>query len=183
MNEKPTRKKNRLDGHDYSQAGAYFVTICVKDRHELLGEIVGDGQVHPVQSKLSDIGRLVEREINRVQSIRKECSVDTFVIMPNHIHLIVRITVVDVGDDCHRPEDTRNTQIASRADCHPPLRKSLPNMVQGLKGAVTRQLGFSIWQRAYHDHIIRSQNDYARIAEYIDNNPACWTEDMYYIKH
>jgi len=53
-------------------------------------------------------------------------------------------------------------------------------MVQGLKGAVTRQIGFSLWQRSYHDHIIRNKEDYQRIWQYIDENPLKWTEDRYY---
>jgi REP element-mobilizing transposase RayT len=176
MNEKTTRKKTRLDGYEYSQEGAYFVAVCSKDRAELFGEIK-DGKI-----TLSDIGRVIECEINKVQSIRKECSVDVYAIMPNHVHLIVKITNVVVRDYGNRPVDIRKTHDARRADCHPPLQRSLSNMMQGVKGAVTRIIGFSPWQRSYHDHIIRNHREYIKIAEYIKNNPAQWTEDMYYIE-
>ena len=164
--ELPVRKKIRLDGYDYSQAGYYFVTICVKGGHEILGEITND------QIILNEYGLVVTQEIQNIPVIRKECFVIKFVIMPNHIHLIVQL----VGDDGNRPGTER------RADCHPPLRKSVSNMVQGFKGAVTRQIGFSIWQRSFHDHIIRNEAEYRRICQYIDENPARWVEDRHYVK-
>jgi REP element-mobilizing transposase RayT len=163
--EFPVRKPLRLSGYDYSRTGYYFVTICVKDRQEILGKI--DHQ----QIKLSKYGNIVKQEIENTSKIRKECIIDKFIVMPNHIHLIVQI----VGDDGNRPDE-------KRADCHQPLRKSIPNMVQGLKGAVTRKIGLSFWQRSYHEHIIRNEDEYKRIWQYIDENPAKWHEDRYYIR-
>jgi len=167
VSDLPTRKPNRLKNYDYSQNGAYFITICVKGKHEMLGEIVNG------QAMLSEYGFVVKGEIENIPSIRKECIIENYVVMPNHIHIIVRI----VGDDGNRPADTG---CLHRADCHPPLRKSVSNMVQGFKGAVTRQIGFSFWQRSFHDHIIRNEVDYNRISAYIDNNPARWHEDCFY---
>jgi len=166
------RKNMRLTGYDYSQNGAYFVTICVKDGHEMLGKIKNG------QSVLNEYGLVVKKEIENIPTIRKECMIEKYVIMPNHLHLIVRIT--HVGDDGNRPDAPRADCAVPRADYHPPLRKSIPNMVQGLKGAVTRKIGFSFWQRSYHDHIIRNEADYLRIWQYIDENPAKWEEDRYY---
>ncbi|MCL2247878.1 MAG: hypothetical protein FWC13_01260 [Oscillospiraceae bacterium] len=90
MSEKPTRRKNRLDGYDYSQEGAYFVTVCVKDRQELLGEIatVGANCVRPL---LSDIGKITESEINKMSTIFDGVHVNCYVIMPNHVHMIILI--------------------------------------------------------------------------------------------
>jgi REP element-mobilizing transposase RayT len=196
MNNCPTRKPNRLRHYDYSRNGAYFVTVCVKDGRELLGRIVGDDGNRPVYTEsgiavgddgnrpvyieLSKYGKIVETEIKNIPLIRKEIRIDHYVIMPNHVHMIACITRdegnrpaytepggIAVGDDGNRPEN-------QRADCHPPLRKSIPNMVQGFKGAVTRRIGFSIWQRSYNDHIIRNEEDYNRVAEYIGNNPRTW---------
>jgi len=93
--------------------------------------------------------------------------------MPNHIHILVCI----VGDDGNRPANVAD----QRADCHPPLQKSIPNMVQGFKGAVTRRIGFSIWQRSYYDHIIRNEKEYQKIWKYIDDNPLKWELDEYYV--
>jgi len=189
----PDRKPNRLKSYDYSQNGCYFITICVKDRREMLGNVL-DGQII-----LSKYGRTVKREIDNISAIRKECIVENFVVMPNHIHMIVRIT--DVGDDGNRPAEPRsdchpplresipndvgddgNRPAEPRSDCHPPLRESIPNMVQGFKGAVTRQIGFSLWQRSFHDHIIRNNADYLDIWKYIDENPVKWDEDCFYPK-
>ena len=158
----PVRKSNRLKDYDYSQAGYYFITICVSDGNDLLGDIVAG------QLSLSEYGKTVKLEIEKIPTVRKECIIQKYVVMPNHIHMIVQI----VGDDGNRP--------AERADCHLPLQKSISNMVQGLKGAVTRRLGFSIWQRSFHDHIIRDEAEYQRIWLYIDENPQRWNEDCYY---
>ena len=105
--------------------------------------------------------------------------------MPNHLHMIVRISAV--RDDGNRPAVTQTLYAApwadcaaARADCHPPLRKSIPNMVQGLKGAVAREIGFSLWQRSYHDHIVRDEDDYQKVWRYIEENPAKWAEDKFY---
>jgi REP element-mobilizing transposase RayT len=181
VKELPQRKQTRLKDYDYSRNGAYFITLCVKDHAKLLCEIVNG------HSELTKYGRVVEHEINNIPLIRKECVVDTFVIMPNHIHLIVQIVV---GGDGNRPvlpkwakqERQAEQEQEQRADCHPPLRrKSVSNMVQGLKGAVARRVGFSFWQRSFHDHIIRDERDYNRIAEYIETNPQNWQDDCYYM--
>jgi len=137
------RKSIRLKDYDYSSTGDYFVTICVKDGHMMLGEINNGKMI------LNGYGNTVKYEIENIHLIRKECIVEKYVIMPNHLHLIVQI----VGDDGNRPSETYD----NRVDCHQPLRRSIPNMVQGLKGAVTRRIGFSLWQRSYHDHIIRDE--------------------------
>ena len=112
-----------------------------------------------------------KREIENLSTIRKECVIDKFIIMPNHIHLILQII---------QPEN--RSAVHNRADCHPPLRESVSNMVQGLKGAVTREIEFSPWQRSFYDHVIRDEFDYNRIVEYIENNPANWVNDCLYVR-
>jgi REP element-mobilizing transposase RayT len=103
--------------------------------------------------------------------------VDRFVIMPNHIHM-----VIIVGDGLARPARVARSanpdpsQTTGRASPSP----TLGNIVGGFKSSVSRLCGFPIWQRSYHDHIIRNEQDYVRIAEYIDNNPANWKQDCFY---
>lgn len=172
MSDLPRRKPNRLKAYDYSQNGAYFVTICAKDRHEIFGRIINGELV------LNEYGMIVQDEIELIPKIRKECLIRYYVIMPNHIHLMVQIAAV--GDDGNRSVDGNRTVDDVRADCHPPLRKTVSNMVQGFKGAVSRKIGYSIWQRSFHDHIVRNQDDYNRIAEYIENNPTRWEQDCFY---
>jgi len=125
---------------------------------------------------LSEYGCIVGNEIESIPQVRKECVIDKYVIMPNHIHLIVRI----VGDDGNRPETAKSRSNCALRRRPSALQRSLPNMIQGFKGAVTRQIGVSIWQRSYHDHIIRNADSYERIACYIEQNPATWQDDCYY---
>ena len=158
MNRMPARKRIRLDKYDYSQRGAYFVTICVKDKHELLGTIdVGANCVRP---HLSDYGKIVDKEISALPMIYDFVDIDKYVIMPNHIHMII---VLD--------SDGR-TQFAP----------TISRIVKQFKGSITKQIGFSPWQKSFHDHIIRNKDDYRRICKYIEDNPMLWTEDCYYTK-
>ena len=88
-------------------------------------------------------------------------TIDAFVIMPNHIHLIIAIRSPDGGVRAPRP-----THLSS--------------VVRSIKAMATREVGHPIWQTSYYDHVIRNEPDYFRIRQYIDTNPARWTEDKYY---
>jgi len=153
--ELPVRKNIRLEGYDYSQDGCYHITICVKDRHEMLGRIVGTNCVRPL---LSDIGNVVETEISNVSGIYDSVYIDKYVIMPNHIHMIVRI------------ESDGRTQFVP----------TISRIIKQFKGAITKKIGYSIWQARFHDHIIRNEAEYQTRWHYIDENPARWAEDEYY---
>ena len=177
----PQRKKNRLQNYDYSQCGAYFVTICAKDRANLFGEIVGatvpgrpNTQYYPNTQyrpntryypntaqycpyvHLNEIGEIINIAI--LHNNRNGIIIDKYVIMPNHIHMIVVI----------------ETQAGDRG------RSPLQTIIRNMKAYVTKQIGFSPWQKSFHDHIIRNEKDYLRIAKYIENNPAKWEEDYFY---
>jgi REP element-mobilizing transposase RayT len=157
MRELPVRKRIRLEDYDYSQNGAYFITLCVKDRHELLGKIhVGE---HIVLPQLSKIGKIVETSIKNIGAVYRSIKVDKYVIMPNHVHMILCIKT-----------DSGSTM------CSPTISR----IIKHCKEYVTKECGYSIWQRAYHDHIIRSEADYRRIWQYIDENPERWEEDIYF---
>jgi len=157
MKDLPARKPNRLMGYDYSQNGCYFITVCVKDRRELFWcQPVGARIARP---PLSDVGEVVRKAIENIPHIYKSISVDKYVIMPNHIHLILMIS-----DEHGR---------AMRAP-------TISTVVCQLKGYVTKQIGYSVWQKLFHDHIIRSNADYLDIWKYIDENPARWHEDCFY---
>ncbi len=140
----PQRKPNRLKNFDYNQNGAYFVTICVKGRKKILCDIVGD-DAHIVPKKY---GTIIEKYILNVPEIEK------YVIMPDHIHMIIRIE--------------NGTMWASS-----PTNR-ISNIVRSLKILTTKEIGKSIFRRSYYDHVIRNQQDYNEIWEYIDNNPKKW---------
>ena len=157
--ELPVRKKIRLEGHDYSQVGAYFVTICVENRHEMLGEVVGRDALIAPRVRLSEYGEIVTKHIERINVCYTSARVDHYVVMPNHIHMLISI---------------HGAMKASRP--------TVSTLVRSLKTMITKDFGFSLFQTSFHDHIIRDEADYRRIWQYIDENPAKWTEDQYYTK-
>jgi REP element-mobilizing transposase RayT len=162
MKELPTRKRNRLHHYDYSQNGAYFLTICAKGRKEIFGRVVGAVDNRPPHIELSEIGQAIEKEIHTMQQIRTNVTVDQYIIMPNHIHIII---VINNGMN----DDKRLTTTPTVSE-----------IIRLWKRAVSKQIGFSPWQRTFHDHIIRNRENYTRIAEYIENNPANWQKDCFY---
>ncbi len=157
--ELTSRKPNRLQDYDYGKNGAYFITICVKDRHEMLWKPVGARIAHPHEQTLSDIGEVVNTAIQNIPAIYSNVRVDKYVIMPNHIHMILTI-----ANDHGR---------AMRAP-------TISIVVNQMKGYVTKQIGFTIWQKLFHDHIIRNEQEYREIWNYINQNPQKWQEDCYY---
>ena len=158
--ERPVRKQNRLQTIDYSENGAYFITICAKDKQKLFGEIVGGGALDAPIIRLSAVGKVVEKYIRSTNNI-PEITVDKYVIMPNHIHLLLQI----------------NTDANGRSMIAP----TISTVVRLMKGAVSKQAGFSVWQKGFYDHVIRSEQDYLDIWNYIEGNPSKWTEDKLYI--
>ena len=196
--EKHHRRSVRLRNYDYSQNGLYFVTICVKNGECLFGEIVvGANGICP-EMKLNELGKIVEKEWLESAKIRKEINIHEYIVMPNHFHAIVEIT--DVGANGIRPINKcetvgtntirpKNNNSITEGECHSPLRvqqrpigtsKTIGALVRGFKSSVTKQIGFSPWQRSFHEHIIRDRNAHARIAEYIVNNPINWGKDKFY---
>ncbi len=155
----PRRRKTRLQGYDYSQNGAYFITICAKNRAHLFGDIIvgGDAHIAPC-TELSQYGMVVEKYINGIPGIHK------YAVMPNHIHMIIHIDSPGNG-----------TMWASS-----PTAQPIPQIIRSFKTLVTKEIGFVLFQRSYHDHIIRNEQDYREIWEYIDTNPAKWEKDCFY---
>ena len=152
----PQRKKARLQGYDYASCGAYFVTICTADRHQLLWENVEANCVRPNEPPLSDIGKTINREIQKLNGIYKNVVVDKYAIMPDHIHMIIFIM----------PNENGRTQFAP----------TLSRIIKQFKGSITKQIGFSIWQKSFNDHIIRNEKSYLEIWKYIDGNPLKFSE-------
>ena len=157
----PVRKKNRLADYSYSQPGAYFITVCVKNKECMLSTIVGaDAHIGPYVA-LTPAGEVVEKYLKTIPGIGE------YVIMPNHVHMILRISADNV---------LQGPMWASA-----PTKASVPSMVRSWKVLVSKELGRSIWQRSYYDHIIRDERDYLVKAQYIIDNPAKWLHDDYYI--
>lgn len=148
------RKNIRLSGHDYSQTGAYFVTVCSRNREDLFGKIVGGDVLIAPKVNLSSVGIEIEKTIAQMPYIKK------YVIMPNHIHFIALF----------EKHGSMSTSTPTQG---------LPSLVRFLKREVSVACGESVWQRNYYEHVIRNEQDYLDIWTYIDTNPACWREDEY----
>ena len=154
------RKSIRLKNYDYSSPGAYFITICTHNRKELLSEIIVGDDAHIVpKNHISKYGLICDKYINNINIKYKNVTVDKYVIMPNHIHLIIIL---------------RGTMRASSPT------NNIAGIIRTFKTMVTKEIGYSIWQRSYHDHIIRGEKDYQKIWEYIDTNVIKWESDCFY---
>lgn len=165
------RKSSRLRNFDYTQAGAYFVTICSYRRMKIFG-CIQEGIYIP-----SDIGSIVQEEWRSSESIRDEIELDTWVLMPNHLHGIVWILPSQKPVGAH-----------GRAPLHRKPR-SLGAFIAGFKSASTKRENqlrltprYPIWQRNYYDHIIRDDRDLEDHRRYILENPARWEMDRYFCK-
>lgn len=157
MQEKlPQRKQIRLKEYDYSTEGYYFITICTKNRLELLGKIYNicrDGNMPSAKIKLTNAGVIVEKYIKQISNVYNYAIIDEYVIMPNHIHLILVLE--------------KN------------LGKNISTIIGQFKRNVSLELKYSIWQKHFYEHIIRNEKEYYKIKEYIVNNIAKWEEDKY----
>lgn len=173
----PNRKPNRLSDYDYSRNGAYFITICTKDSKCILSHIVedtsvGDGVLDVPKIHLTKFGKIVNDRIIEMNNIYKNVSVEKYVVMPNHIHLLIVIDSYNesIYDGTSRtPSPTRQNSVIS-------------SFVSTFKRYTNKQIGYNIWQRSFHDHVIRNEEDYVTRWQYIDENPRKWLigKDEYY---
>ena len=191
------RRSIRLKGYDYSQNGAYFITLCAQDRKPIFGKIVSG------EMQLSPFGIIVRDEWLKTSEMRKNIEMDEFVVMPNHFHGII---VIDDGigrGAMPRAQDIEeNTGTLQRAPTEKaptmeqfgkPTSNTIPTIIRGFKAAVTKQINTiqinagvynmpeRIWQKNYYEHIIRNEISLNKIREYIMSNPLNWKEDDLFI--
>ena len=166
------RRSIRLKGYDYSQPGAYFVTICVDQRQCLFGDVVDEQMI------LNQYGAIVADEWQKSPTIRREIELDAWVVMPNHFHGIVIITNDSVGANGRSPLQRDGSPLQMKP-------KSLSSLMAGFKSVTTKKInilrdapGTKLWQRNYYEHIIRNQDTIDKIRHYIVNNPISWSIDQ-----
>ena len=185
---KPQRHSVRFRGYDYSACGAYFVTLCAERHRPFFGAIENDAM------KSNWVGHIVEREWLRTADIRPEIELDEYVVMPNHFHAIVLITPNPVGAHGCVPSYESAVpfdETEQRAHSRVPLRRprSLSSLMAQYKAAVTRAVNaeratrnlspVSVWQRSFHDRIIRDETELLDTRRYIIQNPQNWRKDEY----
>ena len=181
----PIRKANRLKNYDYNLCGSYFITICVKGKHAILSNISeplgnknkcgssgnkkssgllgnknNSGTLRTASPTviLTECGAIVEKKLHAVGTETVNASIDKYVIMPDHVHFILTLM-----------PDTKTAADAPQA-------QMVPRIIKWLKRTTNKEIGFDIWQRSYYDHVIRSEEEYNNVYQYIQNNPAKWLE-------
>ena len=160
-----TTRRVRMLGHDYSSPGYYFLTVCTDKQQRLFGEIANDEMI------LSHAGLMLGEVIEAIESKFKSVSVDCSVVMPNHLHLLVGISV--------RLSDEQNSEAVG-------------DVVRWLKNSSVRRYGVGVreqgwipydgrlWQKSYHDHIVRNEKELETLRAYIANNVYMWKKDKFY---
>jgi REP element-mobilizing transposase RayT len=194
------RRSIRLQTYDYTQAGAYFVTLCSQNRECLFGQIENG------ETRLSAAGSMIESVWNEIPENYPGIDIAEFVVMPNHIHGIIVIVGAtpcgcpphgcpETGHAQERQGHAREQQGQARGPAPTETRLSLPDVVHRFKTMTTKryadgvkQCGWPpfpgrLWQRNYWEHVIRNESDLARIREYIQNNPTQWALDRLNPQH
>lgn len=148
--DKQIRKSPRLTGYDYKTGNYYFITVCTHNKQCLFGK----------PGKLNQFGRIVKQSILKISRHYDSISIDNYIIMPNHIHMIVAV-------------EDHNTV-------------SLETIIGLFKSGISREIhkiepDIQVWQRSFHDHIIRNQQSYEKIWQYVTYNHQKWLEDCYYV--
>jgi len=164
-NNHPSRKRTRLKNWDYGTNGIYFLTICSEKRKSLWEKIelldIND-IFNPPKMLLNEYGKIVDKTIASINETYEHINIEKYVIMPNHIHLLV---FVDIEDSFQKLSF---------------INSAVPSVISTLKRLSNKVSGFNMFQRSYYDHIIRNQHDYETKWKYIDDNPAKWAEDEYF---
>ena len=150
----PVRKNTRIPGYDYSTRNYYFVTICTDNKECIFGE--------PTQ--LNIFGKIAETCILNIEQHYANVKIDKYVVMPNHVHMIVVLGIEEYSDKI----------------------SSLTQIIGQYKMAVSKEIhkirsDCKVWQRSFHDHIIRNQQAYEKIWLYIEGNPGKWEEDCFHV--
>ena len=155
------RKNSRLSEYDYSSVGSYFITVCVKDKQRIFwNNNVGADIIRPLdKSLLSHYGLISDKVINDIPNHYSNIFVDKYVIMPNHIHLLISI------------QNSDGRMISA---------PTISTVVGQMKRQISKLIGTGIWQKSFYDHIIRNRHDYDAAWKYIDENPIKWTSDEFY---
>ena len=181
--EPPKRRSMRLNEYDYAQAGLYFVTICCQNWTCLFGEIMNGEMI------LNDAGMMIKKWYYELENKFPDIKCNEMVVMPNHLHAIFQIvgaTLVVARNDvntqkyCQKQKNGQPQGIAPTVGNVVGAFKSITTVeyIHGVKNNGWRRFDGKLWQRNYWEHVVRNENEYQRIAQYILDNPAKWEMDQ-----
>jgi len=164
----PNRKKLRYKGFDYSSYATYFITICTDKRRFIFGDVV-DGVM-----QLSSFGQIVDIEFKNFHTFHDNTQIVNYVIMPNHVHILLSLISNDL-------------EYLAKEEAPQLNNNSIPKIIQRFKAGITRTINAEnnytpkkiIWQKSYHDRIIRNEKEFEIFHNYIDINPTKWSEDCH----
>ncbi len=173
MDELKKRKTPRYQNFDYNSVGVYFLTICTQNRRCILSRIVGTGVPDCPQTELTKYGQIADKYIKQLNDFYNHLSVEEYVIMPNHIHLLLWV------------KENKNTLENGQSRTPVPTNIERANstcsqFVSTFKRFCNKEYGENIWQTRFNDHIIRNRKDYEEHVKYIYENPIRWYYDELY---
>ena len=169
MEDFKNRKTPRLQGFDYNSVGVYFTTICTQNRRCLLSRIVGTGVLDCPKIELTKYGKVAEKYINQLNNFYDHISVESYVIMPNHIHILLFV----------KENGQSRTPVPTNIDR---ANSAFSKFVSTFKRFCNKEYGENIWQARSNDHIIQNREDYEEHWRYIHENPMRWQFDNLYIE-
>ena len=172
-NKLQKRKAMRYKEFDYNSIGVYFITICTKNKQCMLSEIVGTGVLDCPQIKLTSYGEIADKYINQLNLFYNYLSIESYVIMPNHIHILLFIQ-----DEKPLSQNGQSgTPVPTNVER---ANSSFSHFISTFKRFCNKEYGKNIWQARSYDHIIRNYEDYENHIKYIYENPAQWYFDELY---
>ena len=163
MDELKSRVSPRWKGFDYGKNGVYFITVCVEKRRNILSKIVGEGSPLP---QLSDYGAVVDGVIKSVPKVYPFVKIDNYVIMPNHIHLLLSFL----------KDDGRGDPSPTVADVLGWFKYNATKQINEISGTN----GNRVFQRSFYDHVVRNMDESCALSKYISDNPKRWYFDELY---
>ncbi|MBD0401413.1 transposase [Flammeovirga sp. EKP202] len=155
-----SRHSIRLKGYDYSQSGLYFITICVQNKHHLFGEIENHEMI------MNDAGMMIKQWYQELECKFNNNICHEMIIIPNHFHCILEIK---------EHHDKNNATIGTIIQWFKTMTTN--DYIRGVKAKKWKTFDRRLWQRNYWEHIIRNNNEHEKIAQYIIDNPLCWSDD------
>lgn len=157
MENLPKRKHPRLKNYDYSTNGSYFITVCVAERKCILGTVSERENINfAPETVLSDVGKIALKYIESIDASYSDVRVDNYVIMPNHIHLLITLCSADNKTD-------------------------ISQIIKAYKRLTAKEVGYQFWQESYYDEIIKDDLHFQNVFDYIEFNECKWEDDKYFL--